>query len=194
MTVFTPPPATAAWQHLDVRTGFEVVYLRSTPGGYRVEGCTTAVEDGDAWVVDYIIELDPGWATRSARLTSRSARGERHLTLETDGAGHWRLDGEPAPWLDGCLDVDLESSALTNAFPVHRLHLDVGAASPAPAAFVRATDLAVERLEQHYARLPDGGGRQRYDYAAPVFDVACRLTYDESGLVLDYPGLAVRTA
>ncbi len=31
------------------------------------------------------------------------------------------VDGEPAPHLDGVLDVDLESSALTNAFPVHRL-------------------------------------------------------------------------
>jgi hypothetical protein len=27
---------------------------------------------------------------------------------------------------------------------------------------------------------------------APAFDFACRLTYDESGLVLDYPGIAVR--
>ncbi|WP_433430498.1 hypothetical protein [Nonomuraea sp. CA-141351] len=26
----------------------------------------------------------------------------------------------------------------------------------------------------------------------PVFDVACRLVYDESGFVLDYPGLASR--
>ncbi|GAA3235620.1 putative glycolipid-binding domain-containing protein [Nonomuraea helvata] len=194
MTTFTPPPDTAAWQHLAVRTGFEVVCFRSPPDGYRVEGCTTAVEEGEAWVVDYVIELDSGWATRSARLESRSARARRHIVLEADGAGHWRVDGAPASWLDGCLDVDLESSALTNAFPVHRLRLGVGAASPAPAAFVRAADLAVERLEQHYARLPDDGGRQRYDYAAPVFDVACRLTYDESGLVLDYPGLAIRAA
>jgi hypothetical protein len=194
MTSFAPPPGTAAWRHLGVRTGFEVVRFHATPGGPRVEGCTTAVEEGEAWIVDYVIDLGPGWVTRSARLRSRSARGERHIVLESDGAGHWRLDGAPASWLDGCLDVDLESSALTNAFPVHRLHLGVGAATPAPAAFVRAADLSVERLEQHYARLPDDDGRQRYDYAAPVFDVACRLTYDESGLVLDYPGLAARAA
>jgi hypothetical protein len=39
---------------------------------------------------------------------------------------------------------------------------------------------------------PDEADRQRADYAAPVFDFACRLLYDESGLVLDYPGIAVR--
>ncbi|MET7328919.1 putative glycolipid-binding domain-containing protein [Nonomuraea sp. NPDC005650] len=194
MTTFTPPPDTAAWQHLAARIGFEVVYFQPLPDGYRVEGCTTAVEEGLTWVVDYVIELDAGWATRSARLASRSAGGGRRILLESDGAGRWRVDGAPASWLDGCLDVDLESSAMTNAFPVHRLRLGVGAASPAPAAYVRAADLAVERLEQHYGRLADEEGRQRYDYAAPVFDVACRLVYDESGLVLDYPGLATRAA
>jgi hypothetical protein len=35
-------------------------------------------------------------------------------------------------------------------------------------------------------------GRQRYRYAAPAFGFTCTLVYDESGLVLDYPGIAVR--
>lgn len=41
-------------------------------------------------------------------------------------------------------------------------------------------------------RSADESRHQRYDYTAPVFDFACRLVYDESGLVLDYPGVAVR--
>jgi hypothetical protein len=51
-----------------------------------------------------------------------------------------------------------------------------------------ALDLTVERLEQTYVRLPDKGSYQGYDYAAPVFDFACQLVYDESGLPLEYPG------
>jgi uncharacterized protein len=108
------------------------------------------------------------------------------------GAGQWLVDGVPASHLDGCLDVDLESSALTNALPVRRLGLAPGACAAAPAAYVRAIGLPVERLEQTYLRAPDDAARQRYDYAAPAFGFACRLTYDESGLVLDYPGIAVR--
>jgi hypothetical protein len=72
------------------------------------------------------------------------------------------------------------------------MSLALGARAAAPAAYVRAVGLAVERLEQSYLRAPDEAARQRYDYAAPAFDFACRLTYDESGLVLDYPGIAVR--
>ena len=62
----------------------------------------------------------------------------------------------------------------------------------APAAYVRALDLSVERLEQRYVRLADGERGQRYHYTSPAFGFECELAYDESGLVLDYPGIAVR--
>lgn len=116
------------------------------------------------------------------------------MTLRSDGAGRWRIDGRPAPHLDGCLDVDLESSSLTNAFPVHRLGLPVGEHAGAPAAYVRALDLSVERLDQRYTRLADAGSRERYHYAAPAFEFECELLYDEYGLLLDYPGIATRAA
>jgi hypothetical protein len=189
---FVAPPAAAAWQHRDARSGFEVAFFQPLDDGCRIEGSTTAVEDGAAWIVEYEILLDAAWTTRSARISGRSASGSRSAALDADGAGSWRVNGTPAPHLDGCLDVDLESSAVTNALPVHRMRLGVGRRAGAPAAYVRALQLTVERLEQTYARLPDDGRRQRYDYAAPAFDFACQLAYDKSGLLLDYPGIAVR--
>lgn len=189
---FVVPPSAAAWRHQHARSGFEVVYFHLLNDGYRIEGCTTAIEGGHTWVVDYAIRLDGTWTTQSARIFGRSVSGPRSTVLEADGAGNWLIDGEVAPHLDGCLDVDLESSAMTNTFPVHRLGLPVGGRAAAPAAYVRALDLAVERLEQTYVRGPDETSHQRYDYTAPAFELACRLIYDESGLILDYPGIAVR--
>ncbi|MDH2424281.1 putative glycolipid-binding domain-containing protein [Sphaerisporangium sp. TRM90804] len=191
---FTAPPRTAAWRHLHARDGFEVVYFRPTPEGLHVEGCTTAYEDGQTWIVDYAVELDTAWLTRSAQISGRSSAGSRQVTLKADGAGHWWVDGSPAPHLEGCLDVDLESSAMTNTFPIHNLALRAGVRTPAPAAYVRAEDLTVSRLEQTYTRLPADPPHHRYDYTSPAFDFACRLTYDDHGLVLDYPGIATRTA
>ena len=189
---FAPVPATAAWQHRGARTGFEVAYFDSLGEGCRVAGWTTAIEDGSTWVVEYVIDLDGTGTTRSAGIRGRSAAGFTSTLLEKVGAGRWVVDGVPASHLDGCLDVDLESSALTNALPVRRMGLAPGARAAAPAAYVRAVGLGVERLEQTYLRVKDAAARQRYDYAAPAFDFACRLTYDRSGLVLDYPGIAVR--
>jgi uncharacterized protein len=190
--VFAEPPPGAAWQHRDARLGFEVAFFRADAGGLCVEGHTTAVEEGEVWWVQYVIALDAGWRARGARVIGRSRLGSHERTIETDGAGRWRVDGVPAPHLDGCYDLDLESSALTNACPVRRLGLAVGAAADAPAAYVRALDLRVERLEQRYRRIADDGSHQRFDYAAPGFGFECVITYDPHGLALDYPGIASR--
>ncbi|MGH2944814.1 MAG: putative glycolipid-binding domain-containing protein [Solirubrobacteraceae bacterium] len=211
--------ASAAWRHVDVRAGFEVLFPRLERDGIRLEGHSTGVEEGEAWGVRYSIALDRGWVTRSAHVVAWSVAGRHEVRLEADGSGGWRVDGRPAPHLAGRPDVDLEASVCTNAIPVQRLRLDVGERADAPAAYVRvpglegegadvrvpapevgeradarASGLAVERLEQTYARLEDDGPRRRYDYAAPRFDYAAVLVYDESGFVLDYPGLAVRVA
>jgi hypothetical protein len=158
----------------------------------RIEGTTTAIEDAETWVVSYLIELDAAWATRSARIMARTVTGSQETFLESDGAGHWLVDGSTAPHLDGCLDVDLESSAMTNALPVHRLNLRVGEAADAPAAYVRAVGLAAGRLEQVYRRIADQDARQQYEYSAPAFGFTSQLRYDDSGLVVDYPGIAIR--
>jgi uncharacterized protein len=186
------PPPVAAWRHAGAREGFEVLFVRRDGGGWMLEGAATAAEDDDAWTVSYTVLVDKAWTTRGAHVRGLSALGRFSTRVETDGTGAWSIDGVPAPQLDGCLDVDLEASACTNALPIRRVALAVGASADAPAAYVRARDGRVERLEQRYTRLADESGRQRYDYTAPAFGVQTVLTFDAGGLVLDYPGLAVR--
>jgi uncharacterized protein len=187
-------PETAAWRLVDAHEGFEVLFPRRDRAGYRFDGHSVGVEEGKLWSVRYTLDLDAGWTARSAHMVGRSHSGAHETRLEGDGSGAWRVNGEPAPELDGCSDIDLEGSAFTNALPVHRLGLGVGQGVDAPAAYVRALDLSVERLEQRYARLEDEGGHARYDYESPAFDFRCVLVYDEDGLVLDYPGIAARVA
>jgi uncharacterized protein len=187
-------PRSAAWRHRGARAGFEVVFARADRDAVRFDGATAAIEAGDAWAVNYGISLAADWRTRTAVVSGRSASGAHQVRLEADDDGGWRVNGMQAPQLEGCCDVDLEASALTNAFPVHRLGLEVGQTAQAPAAYVRAVDLSVGRLEQSYRRLDDDSAGERYHYAAPQFEFECELRYDEFGLVLDYPGIAIRAA
>ena len=187
----TELPATAAWRLVEAHQGFEVVFARPAPAGYRFDGHSTGVEDRVPWSVTYSIEVDADWRARSAKVLSVSAEGERRLRLEGED-GRWQIDGRPAPDLDDCLDVDLEGSVLTNAFPLRRVALAIGEGVDAPAAYVRVPSLAVERLAQRYARLPDEDGRRRYDYESPDFGYRDVLVYDEHGLLVAYPGIAER--
>jgi uncharacterized protein len=189
---FADLPRSAAWRHEGARAGFEVAFFSDSRPPLRISGSTIAVEAGAAWAVDYEIELDALWRTTTARIAGRSAGGLQRRVLEADGNGHWLIDRVAVDELDGCLDVDLESSVVTNLIPVHREALPVGGEAAAPAAYMRAGDLVIERLEQSYRRLSDDGRNQCFDYRSPTFDFRERLVYDSAGLVLDYPGLAVR--
>jgi hypothetical protein len=190
---FDELPPTAAWRHEAARQGFEVVYFRTAPTGHRLEGWTVAVEDAEPWVVGYEITVDHSWRTTSARVWGRSRVGEHEVLVHADGSGRWLIDGAPADHLDGCIDVDLESSACTNTLPVHRLALGEGEGGESPAVYVRALDLSVERLDQRYLRVAaDDGRTRRFHYSAPRFDYADDLVYDTRGLVLHYPGIATR--
>jgi hypothetical protein len=179
-------PDFAAWRFVDAVDGFEVVYPR--PGLLR--GHTSAVEDGEAYAVHYEIVLDDRWHTREARVASDTVSGSRETVLRSDGEGHWTVDDRPTPELDGLIDVDLEASACTNTLPIHRLPLAAGEVVPAPAAYVRALDLTVTRLDQTYARLDD----HRFAYTSEGGAFQAVLEYDDAGLIVDYPGIAVRFA
>ncbi|GEK23276.1 putative glycolipid-binding domain-containing protein [Cellulomonas xylanilytica] len=181
----TPLPPFAAWRFVDAVDGFEVVY----PAPGRLRGHTSAVEDGRAYAVAYEVTLDDAWRTRSVRVGSDTVDGPRSTLLLSDGQGGWTVDGVPAPHLDGLVDVDLEASACTNTLPVHRLTLPVGEVVATSAVYVQAADLAVRRLDQTYRRLDD----HRFAYTSEGGFEAV-LTFDASGLVLDYPGIAVRFA
>ena len=189
---FAPVPATAAWHHRGARSGFEVVYFGARGDGWHIEGWTTAIEDGATWAVEYAIEVDAAWATRSAAIRGRSAGGFCSALLEADGTGPWLVDGKPARHLDGCLDVDLAASAMTNALPVRRMGLPVSGRAAAPAAYVRAVGLAVEWLEHPMRGPPTRPPASVMTTPLPPLTSAPAWSATRRAWLLDYPGIAVR--
>jgi hypothetical protein len=126
--------------------------------------------------------------------TNATEAGERTVLIEPIAPARWAVNGTHAPELDGCVDVDFESSAVTNTIPVHRERFTTGEPVELPAAFVRATDLRVERMEQRYTLIGENDGILTFDYVSTTFEFGCKLTFDASGLILDYPGIAIRDA
>jgi hypothetical protein len=185
-----PLPRQAVWRHHTAREALEVVSSETTAEGITLRGVVTGVEDGVVYALAYEIEADADWRTRAAVVRSLMPGDDAEVVLMRAPDGRWSVDGGHRPELDGLDDVDLEASAMTNTLPAHRLPL--AGSTPAPAAYVRL-DLTVERLDQWYGPaqpLPEGGSR--VGYLAPRFEADFDLTYDASGLVLDYPFLASR--
>lgn len=175
-----------------MRAGFEVAFFTDLSAGHHMTGHTTAHESSALWSVGYDVTVDSSWRTVAVHASNLTAAGKRGLTLTCDPTGRWIVNGELRPELDGCLDVDFESSAVTNTLPLHRLDFIEGVAVDVPAAFVRADDLRVERLEQRYTLIKASPEQILFHYESSTFEFACDLRYDSSGLVVEYPGIAIR--
>jgi hypothetical protein len=138
------------------------------------------------------VTVDRSWRTLTVHATNETVSGKRVITLTRNGADAWTVDGDPRPDLTGCVDIDFESSAVTNTLPLHRLEFVVGTAVDVPAAYVRASDLRVERLEQRYTLRETTPDFSTFHYESSTFGFECDLRYDAAGLVLEYPGIATR--
>jgi hypothetical protein len=188
----TAPPIGASWNHVGARAGFEIAFFAAVGAGHRLTGHTTAHESSALWSVGYDVMVDHSWRTVGVHASALTATGREELTLTRDSAGRWTANGERRPELDGCVDVDFESSAVTNTLPLHRLPFTTGVGVDVPAAFVRADDLRVERLEQRYTLIEAAPEQLLFSYESSTFGFACELRYDGAGLVVDYPGIAAR--
>ncbi|SMH38199.1 hypothetical protein SAMN06295885_1463 [Rathayibacter oskolensis] len=172
--------------------GFEVAFFAESSGGHRMTGHTTAVEGSSSWSTGYDVALESTWATRSVRATTLGPGGLARLVLIRRSESSWSVNGDVRADLDGCVDADLESSAVTNTLPIHRLDFTPGEPVDVPAAFVRAEDLRVERLEQTYTLVGETCQGIVFHYESSTFGFECELRYDVTGLIVDYPGIAVR--
>ncbi|MDT0301812.1 putative glycolipid-binding domain-containing protein [Streptomonospora wellingtoniae] len=179
-----------AWSRVDVSAGLGVGAVLAEPGGYRLEAGETVADGGDRFSTRVTVHADLAWSSRSARVEVLSAGGASAVELARE-AGGWSVDGVRVPELDGCVDVDVAATPLTNTLPIRRLGLRPGEYRDIPAVWVDVPSLRVRRLGQRYTRLSPRDGRDRYEYRDSAFG-AFVLSVDRDGVVVDYEGLAVR--
>lgn len=178
------------WRRAMDDLSFEHARLQRDDDGIRLSGIVLVAEDGVPLRVDYALDCDRRWRTRVLTVTQVHGGRRRRLRLDHDGDGAWTRNGRPAPTLDGCTDVDLGVSPITNALPVNRLGLAVGASGEIRAAWVRLPSLEVAPARQSYARLGD----RRYRYRSLASGFEAEVEVDGDGLPVDYAGIWQRVA
>jgi hypothetical protein len=187
-------PRLVAWERVDESTGHSMARVERQARGWRCSGVEVVAGPQDLLSCWFRVDLDEDWITREVVVGALGPDGERTLALSADEHRRWHVDGGPAHELDGCIDVDVAATPLTNTFPVRRLHaLEVGGSVTTPIAWVDVPALGVTRVEQTYRRLPDIGGLAGWEYRDPEHGPFV-LTVDEDGLVVTYEGFARRVA
>jgi hypothetical protein len=173
--------ATAIWKRHDV-AGHEACRVWPRNGEWQVGGSAVLAYDGKACVLNYTIDCDAQWVTRSAVVTGWVGEQAIDVSVVREAGGQWQLNGRGSDAVSECMDVDLNFSPSTNLLPIRRLELAVGASCEVRAAWLRFPSFTLEPLEQTYTRLE----RRRYRYASGGGRFVAELTVDDVGLVIDY--------
>jgi uncharacterized protein len=206
------PPISALWRRLDEPHGLvhgAIAELEATPdqpdGAFLLDGAAIGADAPDdtgpigeqgtprPWSCRFSVVVDARWQTRSCFVEVLGADGLDRVTLTADALGRWTLDGRDWDELEGCHDVDIAISPLTNTVAVRRLGLEVGEERSLDVAWLDVPSLAVARVSQTYRREPDGPHGTNYVYADPTYG-SFAFSADEIGLVREYQGLFARVA
>lgn len=169
------------WKRHDL-PGHEACRVLRRDTSWEVVGVAVLVYERQACRLDYVIDCDPGWVTRSAVVTGWVGDQTIDITVVRDAGGRWQLNGRSIEDVAGCSDIDLNFSPSTNLLPIRRLDLAVGATAPVRAAWLRFPSFALEALDQSYTRL--ASGHYRYESAGGRF--VAEVTVDGTGQVIDY--------
>ncbi len=168
--------------------GMEHVIAETTEHGFAAHG-TLVLAEGELASARYELRCDASWRVTRLSVALTSASGTRTLELTADAAGHWRVNGQARPDLDGCLDIDISQTPLTNTLPIRRLTWTAGRSYDLAVTYVRVPELTAERADQRYTLLwrDDGDGSSLFRYESGTFQAD--LPVDARGYVVDYPGL-----
>ncbi|MEU9033119.1 putative glycolipid-binding domain-containing protein [Streptomyces sp. NPDC048383] len=176
------------WDILPDR-GQATAWVRLTEGGLTARGRAVGLDPEPYWVT-YALETADDYVTSRLFVTVETEDATRALDLR-HAAGRWSADGSHRPDLDGALDCDLGLCPLTNTMPVLRHGLHLHPASPAHRflmAWVSVPGLEVSASHQTYTPLETQGPAAVVRYESDGF--RSDITFDDNGLVLDYPHLA----
>ena len=178
------------WSRSDA-PGMEHLALIMRHDGVGADGIVLGVEDGAAFRLRYEVRCDPRWRVR--RVEINLVDDDHGLSLTANGEGRWFDEsGAAVPALDGCVDVDITATPLTNTLPIRRLALKQGESADIKVAYVTIPDLRVTPAEQRYTCLETGAAGNRYRFEQMGSGFTAILQVDADGLVEDYSELFKR--
>jgi uncharacterized protein len=169
-----------AWRRSDEVQADEFCTLSVRDSGLSLVGTILGAEDRVPIRIEYRVAADGLGATTAVQVRQLRGFEQRSIVLLRDVKGAWTVDGNRAPALRGCVDVDLGCSPSTNTLPIRRLRLGIGASKTINAAWVSFPELTVVKAAQSYTRLDES----TYRYASATF--VAELTVDDLGLVVAY--------
>jgi hypothetical protein len=175
---------TILWRRLDAY-GHDACRLVQREGAWRLEGAAVFRHEGVPACLVYEVDCDGAWLTREGGVHGWVGGSQVDIRIRHTPEGIWTLNGQAAPGLEGCVDLDFGFTPATNLFQLRRVALQVGQAADVPVAWLDVPAGTLDLLHQRYERLTP----EIYWYEAPRFEFSALLQVSSVGFVEKYPNL-----
>jgi hypothetical protein len=174
---------TIRWRQIE-GDGLQQVALAPEGDGLAATGVVVGEGDAGPYAGWFHLFIDATW--RVTRFAVHHAAGTG-LHVEAHRPGRWIDDrNEPLPQFDGCIDIDISATPLTNTLPIRRLSWRAGQSRDLNMLYIPFDTLEPRRDRQRYTCLAPG---RLFRYEGLIDGFTAEITIDEDGLVVDYPGL-----
>ena len=161
-----------------------------TPNGLIVSSTILGYYEEKIYRVEYLIKTNALWETIYLEINCRHDNKTQLLKFKGDGKGNWISDGKPAEQFTGCIDVDIPLTPFTNTLPIKRLNLSNGQTQEIKVIYCDLLEGRTKAVTQKYTRVSETS----YHYENVPNDFEATIQVDDSGFIVDYPSLFVRTA
>lgn len=172
------------WRRLDA-PGHDACRVTRADAGWRLDGVAAFSHEGVSAGLAYTVQCDADWRTRQGDVRGWIGQQALEFQIVQSSSGAWTLNGQPAPHVGGCIDLDFGFTPATNLIQLRRVNLDVGQAAAVPVAWLDVGSGTLDRLQQRYERRT----HEAYWYEAPRFGYADLLQVGANGFVEQYPTL-----
>lgn len=177
------------WRRIDA-AGHEAARIYSDDDGWYLDGAAIFLYEGSPCRLEYLIECDTEWRTKFASIDGWVGDQAVEQEIVVQDEGIWLLNETEVEAVEGCVDIDLNFSPITNLLPLRRLSLKDGESKSVTAAWLRFPSFELERLDQTYTRLDDN----TIKYESRNGEFVRNLKVNADGLVSDYPGYWIAEA
>ena len=186
---FSPMRINLLWKGL-LYHSLESCLISVTDKGVEVDSVIVGNYNNKIFRVEYFIKTNKNWETILCEVKTQFANERNLLNLQSDGNGNWTMNGQIAHQFNGCIDIDISLTPFTNTLPINRLKLKENKKHLINVVYIDILEKQVNPRQQRYTKL----SATEYKYENVPNDFEAIITVDELGLVVNYPGLFVRTA
>lgn len=175
-------------------TGIAYHSLENCVLGYNEEGIdVNAVivgeHDDETYRVDYSIKCNRNWECIFFEVKTQLAEKKAAFVYHGDGRGNWTKNGMPVNEFKGCIDIDISLTPFTNSLPINRIQWELNKPQQIKILFFDIFNQGLIPVQQRYTKL----SKTEYKFENVPNDFEAIITVDDSGIVINYPELFVRS-